>query len=300
MLPGAARGNAWGCIEPGRNHPQDVCRQGPRGIGAAGTGGFGNIIWKGSAMSRNGRTFATAAGLGLLTLVYGCATGGGGGGGGGGEPQPEGEVFDVDTGDAGAVTVTADQTQQSAGDAELGGEPPANLTSGTASVPPDGITFTGAEGVDGADALIVVHIAPAAAETPCAHDFQVLSFLATLTAGGTIELSDVSGGALDQTFLDAVASGQFTLCFEVTANFTGTVTIRTVRLDLSGGEAPDNENDNTAIDFFTCTSPGGEDDDVDEAGQVLEDRAAHAGPLPGRDLLELRDDPAEPDLALVG
>ncbi len=214
-------------------------------------------------MSRNGRTFATAAGLGLLTLVYGCATGGGGGGGGGGEPQPEGEVFDVDTGDAGAVTVTADQTQQSAGDAELGGEPPANLTSGTASVPPDGITFTGAEGVDGADALIVVHIAPAAAETPCAHDFQVLSFLATLTAGGTIELSDVSGGALDQTFLDAVASGQFTLCFEVTANFTGTVTIRTVRLDLSGGEAPDNENDNTAIDFFTCTSPGGEDDDVE-------------------------------------
>ena len=71
-----------------------------------------------------------------LGLTYGCATGGGGGGGGGGGLQPGETTYDVDPGEAGAIEVTAEEAATSTGPADLGGDPPANPTTGTVDVAP--------------------------------------------------------------------------------------------------------------------------------------------------------------------
>lgn len=207
----------------------------------------------------------TVVGLGLACgLLGGCASGGGGGGGGGG--LQDSETFTVETGAAGTVEVAAGTEAQSDGPAELGGTAPANTTSGTVTVSADDVTFGNGTG-EGAQADITVHIAPADAETPCDQQFAVLSFTATLGADGAATL-DGASQALSEGALDVVVADNFVLCFQIVADFTGTVTVAAVDIELTGD--PDSDNDNTGgndnvdpFDFFTCTSPNGEDDLVE-------------------------------------
>jgi len=209
-------------------------------------------------MTRTMRGFMIAAGCLTLGMMHGCATGGGGGGGG--APAAEEITYNVDPLEAGTIAVTEDETATSAGPADLGGEAPAGSTAGTISVAAENVDFVGDEGMAVREAEITVHIAPGAAETPCADEFEVLRFTATATSDGTTTLEGASA-ALDADAIELVSQRGFALCFEVVANFDGTVEIDFVDISLTG--AADGNDNVDGEEFYTCTSPGGEDEGVE-------------------------------------
>ena len=93
---------------------------------------------------------------------------------------------------------------------------------------------------------------------PCGDDFEVFSFTATEDETGQVTLTGASA-SLSNATIELLSAGDFVFCFQVVANFNGTVVIQEVNITLGG--TPDDGGDDG--DFFTCSSPGGEDNGVE-------------------------------------
>ncbi|MHC4065155.1 MAG: NHL repeat-containing protein, partial [Planctomycetota bacterium] len=222
-------------------------------------------------MIKTMRFCATVALCAGSSVLFGCAGGGGGGGGGGGQLPPGTVQYEVDTGEAGTIAVTEGEPAAETASANLGAAAPAETVSGTASVRSENVQFLDAAGKailahqpTGREAQITIHIAPAGAADPCAAEFEVLAFTAIEQTGADVELGGTTSAALTGEVLEAVAADNFVFCIQVVANFAGTIAVSTVDVTLTGAtDGGEGEGEGEGEDFFRCSSPGGEDLDVE-------------------------------------
>lgn len=175
-------------------------------------------------------------------------------GGGDGPTPPEDDSYTVASPQDGQVAVTESDNGlvegpsplfegRSSGSASLGGRPPAEAGSTTASITAENVHFVrGAEKSAVAAqptarwADITVHIAPADADGPCADDFVVLDVTATEDSNEAIRLWGTTRANLGEEILQAVAADNFVLCIQVVANFAGSVVVDAV--DIAFGAEP--------------------------------------------------------------